>query len=601
MPVAANIIFMRLDSTIPDGYVRDTTFNGKYPRGASGDGGGTGGTATHKHTTGLAPHLHPFSAGVSETKEVNYQNRGRNTGSTQKHVHPEADSGSPTDSSGWSSSSNDLYSTEVIFIKSLGTRNIPTDTLVFSGEALTGDFKYCDGTESTTDLRNRHFKGSSGASGGATHTGLHSHTETHGHNAANSAVGEDGGEPKTDIDRGDRIVGIGHQHAITFGQGTSIAQNALLDPLNYTFHVYQNKGAESIQNKVRGLWLGTVASIPINWTKVDGISGRFVKNTASSGATPASGGTGSHNHTETAHNHVGTQGEESGDLGTGEVKESMPTHVHTWGVDTGTIGISASSAEPEYVDVIFIEYTAPAPRWFHRWHRPIYTTLTPKIHLKCNDNAANTVVTNDGSLGNGVATVNTSNFSEAGKISQCFHFNDGEQATLPFTTEFSSDTTGTFGFWWYMSSAVSNSLASFSLSFANGNLNMRRSGASNISVTMIKYSPYVGWIWTSSSISGGWHYITITHNGTTPTIKIDNSTNGDTSGFETDKTVWFSQVGNITEYLFNQYSAYLSAYANPYFDDFRYYDSVLTDAQLTALYNGGNGTEETLVTLSGYV
>ena len=84
---------------------------------------------------------------------------------------------------------------------------------------------------------------------------------------------------------------------------------------------------------------------------------------------------------------------------------------------------------------------------------------TPYAHYKCNDDAANTTVTDDGSgSNNGTASANTSNLSAVGKINDCFDFDNTYYIDInDLNTDIREDTEGTFTWWLYLDSTAASS------------------------------------------------------------------------------------------------------------------------------------------------
>ena len=79
-------------------------------------------------------------------------------------------------------------------------------------------------------------------------------------------------------------------------------------------------------------------------------------------------------------------------------------------------------------------------------------TPSTYAHFKCNDDAASTVVTDDGSgSNNGVASVNTSILSATGKIGKAFEFNGTDEfvAMNAFGAAVKGDTAASVSIWAY--------------------------------------------------------------------------------------------------------------------------------------------------------
>ncbi|GAG73588.1 unnamed protein product [marine sediment metagenome] len=104
-------------------------------------------------------------------------------------------------------------------------------------------------------------------------------------------------------------------------------------------------------------------------------------------------------------------------------------------------------------------------------------STSPYAHYKCNDDAANTTVTDDGTgSNNGTGNTNTSNYSVAGKINKGFEFN-GSSDYIDITdlyTDIASDTTGSFAFWYAPDTGANGEILAFCEGGTGSNLDYFR-------------------------------------------------------------------------------------------------------------------------------
>lgn len=232
----------------------------------------------------------------------------------------------------------------------------------------------------------------------------------------------------------------------------------------------------------------------------------------------------------------------------------------------------------------------------------------PYCHYKCNDNAGNTTVTDNG-LGahNGTASTNTSNLSETGKINNCFHFLSASTRKIDITTlatAIKDDKIGAISFWINIDSTDDYHFWSFSkASTPEYRLNMSIDTVdmyvdcyvNNLAKWRIKVAlPSVG-VWT--------HYVVV-HNGVSPVLYKNGV---DITSFynSNDLTAWMSalganidtgRIGNIKFFNLGEI-----AYTNGKIDDWRYYRTPLSQSDVQKIYNYGHGTEnaEPLTTVAG--
>jgi len=390
------------------GWSRNTALDAKYVLGASaaGDGGGTGGQATHTHTATDHTHTGPSHnhtlTGSNVTATQSHD--GGATNFSFGHGHTASNSASVaivTSSSAtvFAGANNDPQYVKVIFIESAGTNDIPDDAVGLYAEAT-------DPTDwaEVTALKDHHLKGAGTAAdadlssaGSATHThsesGAHSHTTDHTHGASTSTNAPKSGLGATAVG-GTGGAKVRHNHAISSvsgggGAGTlTTTTPATLQSSNgeapfTVLKALQNQtGAEAqAPLDIIGFWFGTRASIPTDWSETTAARDKFVKVKGTGTAVGDTGGADQHGHTSDWHNHaIGTNphshtivvaGFASSVSGVAWISPDFvldhSAHTHTWTVGSKTvsfygvqIAVASNTSQtnyPEYVRGILIKNT----------------------------------------------------------------------------------------------------------------------------------------------------------------------------------------------------------------------------------------------------
>ena len=229
---------------------------------------------------------------------------------------------------------------------------------------------------------------------------------------------------------------------------------------------------------------------------------------------------------------------------------------------------------------------------------------TPFAHLKCNDNAANTTVTDDGSGANSiVSSTNTSNlYDVSGRINSAFSFNGSDEYVNLDTLEqdIDTDVTGSFSFWMNPTSLASNSyILGFGDTDANNYfaIHVRSDGDLEI-ICNSNATNFWQFKTTTNPIStGSWFHIVLVQNGTAPVLYVNNSLMTLNFTSENDKTAWFADMeteldnGRLGCRNWNNNGNF--TFYNGKVDDFRYYqNTTLSTDDISALYNSGSGTED---------
>lgn len=339
IPANVILIWTGTNATIPSGWTRETTLDGKYPKAwsASVAPNNTGGSNTHTHTGNhthtLTSHTHTASlASLSQDRTGRYD--AAYWGVLANHTHSvtssvTTDGGLQSATVTWSSVNQEPPYYTVIFIKPSSTAaGIQSGICAhYYGASVPTGWYYCDGTNSTPDLRNKYLKGAvaggnSGTTGGGTshsHTVTHTHTVTaHSHTGTSSYPSPDRGIHNDfdtlDIPQGD------HTHSVSFANTTDTINSYTKTDAgsgNTVEVAYKKLGV--IKNSTGGpkvgmigLWLGATASIPNNWKLCDGTDGtydmrdKFVKIGASLANNNETGGANTHTHTSVSHTHTAT-------------------------------------------------------------------------------------------------------------------------------------------------------------------------------------------------------------------------------------------------------------------------------------------------------
>jgi|GEM_PF-2092735 len=406
-------------ATIPAGWVRETALDGRYPRGAPAAtaGGGTGGSATHSHTT--TGHVH------TTAHEHTIPNSGaaagassRDVGSTNPsdtHTHtgnpntPDPTTTLATDSPSTNAVNHEPAYVETLFLRSLGvTHGFPANTIGLWADSAAAptNWALCDGTAGRPDYRGVFPKGAAaatdpGATGGGatTHThsvASHAHgfTYSHSHPGIASAIRA---QALVAGDQSGATAGVAtatHTHALTFGNATPgitsssdpTSSASIPEPPYWVLAYVQNiSGALQQTGEIIALWLGAEADIPTDWALCDGTDGTpdlrslFLKGASTLAGIGGSGGSSaSHGHTATGHSHpVNTHSHSvTAATGAGEnrtagtiANAATTAHTHTWTAATTADFTSGSTTPtlqsvadmlPPYVNVLFVQWQKPA-------------------------------------------------------------------------------------------------------------------------------------------------------------------------------------------------------------------------------------------------
>lgn len=321
--------------TIPSGWTRVDSLNGRFPRGASGNTtGATGGTASHSHTTpshthsrGAHSHAVGGSTGTSNDNTIAARFSGASHAQAdQPHRHSRPSSTGSFGSGNFGSSSPGTSTVnhlppylDVIWIESGNSQPaFPHGVLGFSVESI-------DGWSDYAAANGRFLRGATAGSGGGSTGGSSSHSHTvnsHTHSGASHthSLGSTGLSVPVGINAGFGSTSPPqwlprHTHPLTVGSASTGNTHATSPPTHSANHQPPNRRLRVLQNNVGGvqtriigLWKGDADSIPIELQRCDGTNGTpdmrgwFARErgTDSVGST---GGTSTHSHTSPPHTH----------------------------------------------------------------------------------------------------------------------------------------------------------------------------------------------------------------------------------------------------------------------------------------------------------
>jgi hypothetical protein len=339
IPVGVVLIWDGLNSAIPAGWKRTTTLDGLYPKnyGAQAPGaiGGAlthihNATANHSHT--MNPHSHDVT--LADVSQFVSDTDGAGTeGTPGHHSHGGTVAGlSGGDLSSvpatYDAVSNDPPFTTVIYIE---PDTVDADLAAgictfFKDPTLPTGWVFCDGANSTLDLRNKFLKGAAtgldaGTPGGSTtnvHPLTHTHVESaHSHSAFVTGVSASGGFHRGRS--GDNRVASGHGHTVNLDPLTAgsisninLTTGEVVEPAHTKLAVIKNNtGGISQPRFLIGLWFGAAGSVPAGWSICDGTNGtpnltdKYVKIMNTTADLLATGGSNTHTHAAQDHFHTG--------------------------------------------------------------------------------------------------------------------------------------------------------------------------------------------------------------------------------------------------------------------------------------------------------
>ena len=322
---------------IPSGWSRETTLDGKYPK-SYGDvvaPNETGGNSTHTHTSTahshtLNSHTHTFTTSTVNSNGQTAAGDGDNFRPSHWHTGTTGASNSgglSSETSTYASLSNDPPYYTVIYIKSTGGAIADNTIAYFNDTTAPTNWYFCDGNNSTPDLRNKYLKGAgtganAGSTGGTTtnvHTLTHTHSVTaHGHanSTTGAATGYENDEQNTTPAADSVHKGHTHTAYVTNNTDTLVAGNPSItcsetvEPSYHKLLPIQKKTGGAKAKGIIGLWLGSTASIPAGWLLCDGtkstpdLKDKFIKCANTTAEIGDTGGSNTHTHAAITHTHT---------------------------------------------------------------------------------------------------------------------------------------------------------------------------------------------------------------------------------------------------------------------------------------------------------
>lgn len=230
---------------------------------------------------------------------------------------------------------------------------------------------------------------------------------------------------------------------------------------------------------------------------------------------------------------------------------------------------------------------------------------SPYAHYKCNDDAASTTVTDDGTGANtGTSSTNTSNLSATGKVNEAFDFNGSSEYINAdsLQQDIETDSIGSLSFWVTTDSTGNRYI--FSLSDTGGPdtdyFRCRLHSASQKFSVLGASSGGSQFHWrsdTTLATDGTWYHIVVVQDGIALKVYINGSLETGTWDDSTDVGMWFgdmtaANIDNGRIGCSNDSGVGNYAFWDGKIDDFRYYQNVaLSPSQVAQIYNAGSGTE----------
>lgn len=223
-------------------------------------------------------------------------------------------------------------------------------------------------------------------------------------------------------------------------------------------------------------------------------------------------------------------------------------------------------------------------------------------HWKLNDDAANTAVDDDIAVvpHDGVASANTDTFNDTGKVGGCLNFGGdkhvevGDHAALSFGNG-TADSAFSIAAWIYVPAVPAGAdtiiskreAGDFEWSFllADGKLNMTLYDQSSVSQAAKQ---------TVSALSAGWHFVVMTYDATEAASGITLYVDNDTPAFITaDDAGYVAMEAGASKVAIGAIfpDGVTADYYPDKIDNIMLFGAVLTPAQVSQLWNDGDGTE----------
>lgn len=407
IPNTISLLFFGAHASIPSGWTRDTDLDNVFPKGAAAatEGGDTGGSATHSHTSPahthtIASHVHTFGTSSYTGSAVTTAGSPAAGVGSKTHDHASGSTSSVTggdlnDAITYQSVNHEPPHQTIIFVKPSGGVGVIKSGIgaLWSGASLPSAWALCDGTGGTPDLANKYLKGANtGADSDVVSTLgalTHQHTVDHTHSAVNHSHEGTTGQANTSDIYGSSgpQTGTGHHHThsismssvqLTSAAYTGTVTSGTVEPLYKKLAAIVASGGNCPIGLI-GLYKGLLANVPSDWALCDGnngtpdMRGYHLKIAANLGEIGNTGGANTHVHAASnSHTHADTTGSHT-HTGTadsfaatnqvnGSGGETAPAHTHnltsvssttaSWG--NATIQADSSNNEPPYYTVQFV-------------------------------------------------------------------------------------------------------------------------------------------------------------------------------------------------------------------------------------------------------
>lgn len=413
IPQGVILIWPGTNSSIPSGWTRETSLDGKFPKAwGTQNPNETGGAETHYHQANdpghsLINHTHTYTTGqFCSTSQFptgnwtpNYPNFNMNLCHTHTGTTGDANGGglqSTTFNTG--TASNYPPYKKVIFIKA-GNSSLLSDGIA----CLWGKNYIPNNWQSLSSYDNKFIVGANnnedaGGEGGSlthSHDITHSQTiiaHTHQDSYTNNWPGVSGGHVKGRNETWMNTCYV-HNHLAHYGNDSTAGQSSQytgtyntteqIEPYYIKLALIQKQTGGLKEKGIIGLWLGNTTNIPKGWVLCDGNNGtldlrdKFIKIANSLSEIGQTGGSNIHTHANYLHTHSGINHThnlwtEYAETGTNQTIDSGQNttprlHTHTGTTDSAimtfsnsNITFASSDNQPPYRTVAYIQFQKEA-------------------------------------------------------------------------------------------------------------------------------------------------------------------------------------------------------------------------------------------------